>query len=105
MDYFSYICFNQLKHIPMARTKYYIIWVEGFEYLNGEKVKSLTNTGFSYTTKMTESLRIREDDITQMKAYMKRHGIADWVIESHNTFIKTNYAPKGTVLNPKRFAF
>lgn len=81
----------------MRKQRYYIIWIEGLEYLNGEKVKTLTDTGFSYTTKMTESLRIRECDIERMKHYMKRHGIADWVINSSNTFIKTNYVPKGTL--------
>lgn len=81
----------------MKTKKYYIIWVEGITYKRGEKVKTLTDTGFSYTTLLTESLRIRECDINNMKDYMKRHGIADWVINSHNTFIPTTYAPKGTL--------
>ena len=88
----------------MRNKKYYIIWVEGFEYFNGEKVKQLTNTGFSYTTKMTEALRIKQKDIGEMMHYMKRHGIADWVIDSPNTFIPTSYAPAGTLLNLKRVA-
>jgi len=89
----------------MARTQLYIIWIEGFEYKTGEKVNNLTDHGFSYTTKMTESLRIKQDDILQMKHYMKRHGIAKWVIDSSETFIKTSYAPKGTILNSKKIAF
>jgi len=79
------------------RSKYYIIWIEGFEPKAGEKVKTLSNTSFDYTTKMMDAMRIRECDIPNMKHYMKRHGIADWVIESNNTFIRTSYVPKGTL--------
>ena len=78
--------------------EYYIVWIEGLGYKDGEKVKSLTDTGFSYTTKMMEALRIRQKDIPFMLDYMKRHGIADWVINSPNTFIRTNYVPKGSLL-------
>lgn len=78
--------------------KYYIVWIEGLGYKDGEKVKSLTDTGFSYTTKMMEALRIRQKDIPFMLDYMKRHGIADWVINSPNTFIRTSYVPKGSLL-------
>ena len=85
-------------------SKYYIIWIEGFEYKSGEKVKDFTNTGFSYTTKMTESKRIKAEDIPSVRDYMKRHGVASWVIDSPNTFIRTSYVPKGTLLDTKRFA-
>ena len=83
----------------MKKKKYYIIWIEGFGYKSGEKVKALTDTGVSYTTKMTNAMRIREKDIHNMKHYMKRHGFADWVINesSSRTFIPTSYAPKGTL--------
>ena len=78
--------------------RYYIVWIEGLEYKNGEKVKSLTDTGLSYTTKMTEAMRIREKDIPFMLDYMKRHDIADWVINSPTTFISTIYVPNGSLL-------
>ena len=78
--------------------EYYIVWIEGLGYKDGEKVKSLTDTGFSYTTKMMEALRIRQKDIPFMLDYMKRHGIADWVINSPTTFIATSYIPKGSLL-------
>lgn len=80
----------------MKKKKYYIIWVEGWGYKDGEKVKALTDTGVSYTTLMTEAMRIRECDIHRMKHYMKRHGFTDWVI-NEKTFIPTSYAPKGTL--------
>lgn len=88
----------------MARTQLYIIWIEGFEYKTGEKVNDLTDTGFSYTTLMTESLRVKQQDIEAMKHYLKRHGVAQWVLDNPNTFVKTSYAPKGTILNLKGYA-
>jgi len=80
---------------------YFIVWIEGWDVFHGEKVKSFTNTGVDYTTKMTEAIRVKSDDIPEVKAYLKRHGFADWVING-NTFIGTSYAPKGTILNLKR---
>ena len=83
----------------MKRKKYYIIWIEGLEYKGGEKIKSITDKGFTYTLDMTKALRIRERDIPLMKNLMKRFGIADWVINesSNRTFIPTSYVPKGTL--------
>lgn len=79
------------------KTQYYIVWVEGFELRRGDKIKSLNDTGVNYTAFMTSAMRIRECDIHYMKDYMKRHGFAQWCIDSPNTFIKTSYVPKGTL--------
>jgi len=76
--------------------KYYYIWVEGICPKSGEKIKRLTDTGFEYTTKITDAIRIRDCDIHYMKNYLKQHGIADFVING-NTFIETKYVPKGTL--------
>jgi hypothetical protein len=76
---------------------YYIFWVEGLSLKSGEKVKTLTDTGVDYTTQMTESLRVKPNDLGSVEAYMKRHGIT-------YTTHKTSYAPKGTILNLKRIA-
>lgn len=70
---------------------YYIVWIEGLTSKTGEKVKSLTDTGVEYTTRMTSAMRIRKDDKRYMDSYLKRHGI------SGATYVNTNYAPKGTV--------
>jgi len=86
------------------KTKYFIIWIEGFDCRNGEKVKNFTNTGVDYTTLMTKAARVKEDDIPTVIAYLKRHGFADWVLNSPNTFIRTSYVPKGTLLNLKKVA-
>ncbi len=77
--------------------QYYIIWIEGIDRKSGEKIKSLTDTGVSYTTKMMKAMRIRQCDIHYMKHYMRRHGFAEWCIEGVYTFIKTSYVPKGTL--------
>jgi len=83
--------------------KYSIIWIEGLSVASGEKVKSLTKDGFSYTTKMTEALRIKKKGIPFICDYMKLHGISESVIENPTTFIGVNYAPKGTMANLLQF--
>lgn len=75
---------------------YCIIWIEGIEYFNGEKIKSIRNGEIEYTTKMTEAMRVRKEDVPQMKEMLRRLGIAEWVVEG-NTFISTSYCPKGTL--------
>ena len=77
--------------------QYYIIWIEGFSSKRGEKIHRFNSFGMTYTTKMTDAKRVKEEDIHVVKAYLKRHGISDWTIE--NAFVKTSYAPYGTVLN------
>jgi hypothetical protein len=84
------------------KNKYFIIWVEGLTAKTGEKVKDFTNTGVSYTTLMTKAVRVKEDDIPTVIGYLKRHGFADWVLNSPNTFVRTSYVPKGTLLDLKR---
>ena len=86
------------------KNKFFIIWIEGLTPKTGEKIKSFTNTGVDYTLKMTEAVRVKEDDIPTVIAYLKRHGFADWVLTSPNTFIRTSYVPKGTLLNLKKVA-
>ena len=83
--------------------RYFIVWIEGLSYKHGEKVSQLTDTGYDITTKMTEALRVKSEDIPEMKQYLKRHGVSDWCINSQNTFIGTSYAPKGTILDLKRY--
>ena len=81
----------------MKTNIYYIIWVEGLTLKRGEKVKSLTDTGVDYTTKMTEALRVKPNDLHNIKHYLGRHGIT-------YTLHEVNYAPHGTILNLKRIA-
>ena len=84
----------------MKKKYYYIIWIEGFEYFNGEKILSLDKHNHNYTLKMTKALRIRPEHKEQVRELLREQGIADWCIDSENTFVRTNYAPKGTIYSP-----
>jgi len=81
------------------RTQYYIIWVEGLSWKQGEKIKSVSQSGIEYTCQMTDAMRIKGRDIARFKSIMAGAGVADWVINGSNTFIKTNYVPAGTLWN------
>ena len=75
----------------------FIIWVEGLSLKTGEKVKDFTDTGVSYTTKMTEAIRVKRIDLFSVESYLNRHGIS-------YTLHETTYAPYGTLLDLKRIA-
>ena len=80
------------------RTQYYIVWIEGLSYKRGEKIKTIEQYGnIEYTTKMTEAMRVKEKDVTNLKAFLKRHGISNWTLE--NAFVMVGYAPAGTILS------
>ncbi len=80
------------------RTQYYIVWIEGFHFFRGEKIKSIDHHGnIEYTTKMTEAMRVKEKDVIKLKHFLKRHGISDWTLES--AFVRVSYAPAGTILS------
>jgi hypothetical protein len=73
---------------------FYIIWVEGLSVRGGEKIKRVTKDGFEYTTEMTKALRVKPEDLKNFKQMMRNRGIANWVIDNPNSFVKTHYAPK-----------
>ncbi|MCK9543422.1 MAG: hypothetical protein M0R03_15485 [Novosphingobium sp.] len=93
-----YDCDDWSLTIKKPKPHYYVIWIEGFEYRNGEKIKSIHNNSIQYTTKITEAMRILPKDIDEMKSILLNMGIAKWCVESPNTFVKTSYAPKGSIL-------
>lgn len=76
---------------------YYVIWIEGLSVKKGEKLKTLSPFSHSYTTKMTEAMRIREYDIPVVLKILKEKNFAPFVINEQNTFIRTTYIPKGTL--------
>jgi len=83
---------------------YYIVWIEGFNYKTGDKIKHFDKDGrIVYTHKMQEAMRVKKEDIETMKAKLRRLQIADWAIDSPNTFVETHYAPKGTLCQFMRF--
>jgi len=88
----------------MKNAKYFYVWVEGFEPKTGEKIKFFRNDGsIEYTSEMMNAMRVRKKDINTVEEKMHKHGIANWVLESQNTFIGTSYAPKGTIYGSKEY--
>ena len=87
-----------------SKTQYYFVWIEGLSPRHGELLGKLTNTGYDVTNKITEALRVKECDIPAIKNYLSRHGVADWVLDNPDSFVKTNYAPSGTLLDLKKVA-
>lgn len=77
------------------KRKYFIIWIDGLGR-GRELIKSIDENSHEYTNKVTEAMRVTENDIPKVKEWMQGK-IADWCIESDRTFIPTSYAPKGTL--------
>ena len=83
---------------PEPRNSYYIIWIEGLSARRGEKIKKFRPDGtIEYTLKNTEAMRVLPKDVPTMRKRIRELGVADWVVDSGNTFVKTFYAPKGTL--------
>lgn len=78
--------------------EYYIAWIEGVSPDRGEKLVSLDNHDHEITTSMTQALRILPKDRELVKEMLVKQGLAEWALQ--NLFIRTNYAPRGTVFNP-----
>ena len=86
------------------KNTYYIVHIEGIYYKTGDKIKSFDKDGsIIYTHKMTNSMRVTEEDIPTMREKLRGIGIANWVVDSPNTFVKTHYAPKGTIAHFFKF--
>jgi dTDP-D-glucose 4,6-dehydratase len=62
----------------------------------------LTDYGYDVTNKITEALRVKENDLDAIKRYLSRHGVADWVLDNPQSFVRTNYVPTGTLLDLKK---
>ena len=101
-----FVCFTDGRPEPNIEPKktYFIIWIEGFNHKTGDKIKHFDKDGrIVYTHKMREAMRIKKEDIERMKAKLRRLQMADWTIDSPNTFVETHYAPKGTLYQFMRF--
>jgi hypothetical protein len=48
-------------------------------------------------------MRVKPGDIHIIKAYLKRHGVSNWCLESAETFQPISYAPAGTIFNSKGY--
>ena len=78
------------------KTTYYFLWVEGFSAKGGEKIKSLDGSDHTYTLKMSEALRVKEQDRAHVEELLIAQGVSSWVFEQES-WIKTGYAPAGTI--------
>ena len=76
--------------------EYYIVWIEGVESKNGEKVLSLDSDDYEITTSMTQAMRVLPEDRLQVQERLRELGVAEWALL--NCFVRVNYAPKGTLL-------
>lgn len=56
-----------------------------------------------YTLDMMDALRVKIKQIPDMIERLKNCGVSHWVFDSQNTFIRTSYAPKGTVYLSKSY--
>jgi hypothetical protein len=84
--------------------KYFFIWVEGFEPKTGEKIRNFRADGsIEYTLEMMDAMRVKKKDIPEVLEKMRVYGIANWVLDSQNTFCGTSYAPKGTVYGSREY--
>jgi len=84
----------------MKNTKYYYVWIEGLSPKRGEKLKNFIDYDYTITTRMSDAMRVKPEHIHIVKHELSRLGVADWVLESPETFIPINYAPAGTVFRP-----
>jgi hypothetical protein len=83
--------------------KYFIVWIEGIEPKGGEKIKHFRKDGsIEYTLDMMDAMRVKSKDIPNVKSKMETAGVANWVLEG-NTFIRTSYAPKGTIYGTEAY--
>ena len=88
----------------MSKPKYYYVWIEGLSPKRGEKLKQFIEShrqeDYVITTRMSDAMRVKPEDVETVKEKLRSLGVADWVLDSLNTFIPIKYAPAGTVFIP-----
>jgi len=75
--------------------EYFILHIEGLSVKGGEKIKTLDSTQHTYTTKMTEALRVKKGDIPRVSKILKSQGLSNWAVATAPVY--TSYAPKGSI--------
>ena len=78
----------------------YVVWIEGIEAKNGEKIVSLDRHNHEYTLSMTQAMRVLPEHKEMVKSLLREQGVSKWALE--NCFARVNYAPKGTIFNPDK---
>jgi hypothetical protein len=87
----------------IRKPEFFVVWIEGLTPEKGEKIKTLDSFNHSYTTKMTEALRVKREDIQRVKDILRDRGVSEWALEGAGAFHKVGYAPKGTLFLPCDF--
>lgn len=89
----------------MRKVKFYIVWIEGLSPRYGEKLKQFITShrqeDYVVTSKMTKALRVKPEDVEEVKDTLRNLGVSDWCVDSPHTFVPTTYAPAGTIYQPQ----
>jgi hypothetical protein len=88
---------NHKYFVVESHPEYYVVWIEGLEPKTGEKIHKLLPE-HNYTTSMTKAMRVLPEHRELVKDILRERGIAEWAL--NKCFVKTNYAPKGTLFKP-----
>lgn len=81
----------------VEKPEYYVVWIEGIEPKNGEKIEKILPK-HTYTTSMAKAMRVLPEHREIVRDILRSKGIAKWALE--NCFVRTSYAPKGTLFKP-----
>jgi hypothetical protein len=85
--------------VEKEQPEFYVVWIEGIEPRAGEKVQKMDSQDYTITTSMTQAMRVKPEHRDMVKTLLKEQGVADWCLNG-TLFVRTNYAPKGTIFNP-----
>lgn len=81
----------------VEKPEYYVVWIEGIEPKNGEKIEKI-RPEHTYTTSMAKAMRVLPEHREIVRDILRSRGVAKWALE--NCFVRTSYAPKGTLFKP-----
>jgi len=90
----------------MNKPKFYIVWIEGISPRFGEKLKQFIEShrqeDYIITTRMTKAMRVKPQDVEEVKEKLKNIGVSNWCLENPHTFFPTRYAPSGTIFKSEK---
>ena len=65
------------------KARYYILWIEG---LKPEYLKDIYE--HTYTTKKTDAMRVRAQDLPRVREVLKEEKFSQWTINSPSTYVR-----------------
>lgn len=96
----TYIDGREKPKAKEAKDKYYVVWIEGLSARNGEKILSLDDNDHTYTTSMTQAMRVKKEDRQLVFDMLVEQGVSEGFLLMQGTFHPVSYAPKGTLFKP-----